>query len=100
MDAIQRVHLAHDFRNVIGHVCREHARAKQPRIFVVMGRIALLVHLEPFRMCRYGIFPVQVRTHSRNDVYAALLGCRTALTEEVTITEVFALAMEWYFGLI
>ncbi len=63
-------------------------------------RVARGIALEPFRMRLHRIFPVQVRTHARDHVQAALLGGGAAVAEEIPLAEKLAFAMEWHFGLV
>ena len=45
------------------------------------------VALEPLRMGRKGVFPIEVRTHARDHVQAAFLGGRATLAEEIALAE-------------
>ena len=62
--------------------------------------VALRVALEPLRMRLHRVLPIQIRTHARDHVDAALLGGRAALAEEIAVAEKFAFAVERNLGLI
>ena len=70
------------------------------RILGVLHDVALRVALEPLRMRLHRVFPIQVRTHARDHVYAALFGGRAALAEEIAIAEEFAFAVERHLRLV
>ena len=87
---VERIDLLHDRRHVIGHVRGEHAGAEQPGVLGVVYGVALRVALEPLRMGLHRVFPIEVRTHARDHVHAALLGGRATLAEEIAIAEKLA----------
>jgi hypothetical protein len=62
--------------------------------------IALGVALEPLRMGLHGVFPIEVGTHARDHVHAALLGGGAALAEEIAVAQELALAVERHLGLV
>ena len=100
VDVVERVDLPHDGRHVIGHVGGEHAGAEQPRVLGVVHGVALGIALEPLRMRLHGVFPVEIGTHARDHVHAALLGGGAAIAEEIAVAEEFALPVERHLGLI
>ena len=97
---VLRIDLAHDGRDVIGHVGREHAGAEQARVLVVNDGPAFRVPLKPFRMRGHGILPVEVGTQPADHVQSALLRGRAAIAKEVAVAEVLAFAMERDFRLV
>jgi len=62
-------------------------RVKQPAVLGVVYGVALRVALEPLRMGLYGVFPIEVRTHAGDHVYAALLCGRATVAEEIATAE-------------
>ncbi len=97
---VKRVDLAHDRGHVIGHVSGEHAGAEQPGILAVVHHIALRVALEPLGVGLDGVFPIEIRTHARDDVQATLFGGRATVAEEVPVAQKLAFPVVGDFGLI
>ena len=97
---VQRVDLPHNGRHVIGHICGEHAGAEESGILGVMHGVAFGIALEPLRMGLNRVFPIQVRTHTRDHMYAAFLSGGAAVAEEIALPEELALPVEWHLGLI
>src|SRR5437762_2606915 len=85
---------------LIGHVRSEHAGAEQSGVFAVMHGIALRIALEPLRMALQSVFPIEVRTHARDHVQAALPGGRAALAEEIAASEELAFPVVGHLRLV
>ncbi len=66
----------------------------------VVDRFALRVALEPLRMRLNGVLPIEVGTHARDDVQAALLRGGAAVAEEIAVAEELAFPVERHLGLV
>ena len=65
-----------------------------------MYGVALRVALEPLRMGLYRVFPIEVRTHARDHVYAALFGGGATVAEEIATAEELAFPVVRHLGLV